>query len=162
MNRKTALLAMMGCVALTGCRSGIASQPGPARGDASFAKPGFVAKEKEGRLWVFREGSKELAAFEKHGEPAKQVVRPGVGPLGMTLKGPDTETILAYVAAKPGFVTKVNDGRIWVFREGSEELVAFEKHGEPAKQVVRPGAGPLGATLKGPDAETLALYMVAR
>ena len=69
------------------------------------AKPGFVTIFEDGRLWVFRANSKELADFRKDGELAKQVVRPGVGPRGMTLKGPDTETILGYVVAQDGFET---------------------------------------------------------
>jgi sugar lactone lactonase YvrE len=126
---------------------------------AEFDKPGFVTKVEDGRLWVFREGSKELAAFQKHGELAKHVVRPGAGPKGMTMKAPDSETILAYLACKPGFWTKIDDGRIWVFREGSKELDSFQKHGELAKHVVRPGVGPGGATVKAPDSDTLVQWL---
>ena len=32
---------------------------------------------------------------------------------------------------KPGFVTKIEDGRLWVFKQGSKELEQFEQHGEP-------------------------------
>jgi hypothetical protein len=62
---------------------------------------------------------------------------------------------------RPGFVTQVEDGRLWVFRAGSKELEEFQAKGEPAKQVVRPGAGPGRITLKGPDAETLDAYLAA-
>lgn len=65
----------------------------------SYDRPGFVTKMEDGRLWVFRAGSKELQEFEAKGEPAKQVVRPGAGPGRITLKGPDAETIDAYLAA---------------------------------------------------------------
>jgi 1,2-phenylacetyl-CoA epoxidase PaaB subunit len=123
------------------------------------AKPGFVTQPVEGRLWVFRADSEELAEFQKNGELAKHVVMPSAGPGGVTLKAPDTETINAYLAAAEGFVTRLVDGRIWVFRAGCPELAEFEKSGELAKQVVRPGAGPLGMTIKAPDAETIELYL---
>lgn len=63
--------------------------------------------------------------------------------------------------AKPGFYVALDDGRLWVLREGSEELAQFLEHGEPAKQVVRPAAGPDGITLKAVDAEVLDAYMAA-
>lgn len=62
---------------------------------------------------------------------------------------------------RPGFVTHLDGGRLWVFRAGSKELEEFQAKGEPAKQVVRPGAGPGRITLKGPDAETLDAYLAA-
>lgn len=63
-------------------------------------KPGFVTAEKDGRLWVFPEGSKELAEFEKSGEPAIHVSKIGEGPEGMTLKGPSYEVLNAYLGQK--------------------------------------------------------------
>ena len=44
-----------------------------------------------------------MADYFKVGEPAKHVIRPGAGPMGMTLKSPDTETLLAYVVANGRF-----------------------------------------------------------
>jgi hypothetical protein len=66
---------------------------------AEYAKPGFYVALEDGRLWVLREGSKELGEFLEHGEPAKQVVRPAAGPDGITLKSVDAETLDAYLAA---------------------------------------------------------------
>jgi hypothetical protein len=63
-------------------------------------KPGFYTEVRDGRLWVFREGSKELEEFKKHGEPARQVTRIGGGPNGMTIKSSDAEVIDAYLVAK--------------------------------------------------------------
>lgn len=60
---------------------------------------------------------------------------------------------------KPGFVTKVEDGRLWVFKEGSPELEQFEKHGEPTINVSRIGEGPEGMTLKAPSYEVLDTYL---
>ena len=62
---------------------------------------------------------------------------------------------------KPGFVTKMQDGRLWVFKEGAPELKKFEEHGELAVHVVRPAGGPKGLTLKAPDAETADAFMAA-
>lgn len=126
-----------------------------------YSKLGFVVRVVDGRLWVFREGSPAVTEFESQGEPAKHITLPGIGPGGMTIKSEDMDTALAYLAAKDGFVTEVVDGRIWVFKEGSPELAEFRKSGEPAKSVIRPAAGPGGATLKAPDAETLDAYLIA-
>ena len=144
----------------------VASPPaGAAQADAAaaakYAKPGFYVALEDGRLWVLREGSEELAQFLEHGEPAKQVVRPAAGPGGITLKSVDAETLTEYLLTRSGFWVKLEDGRLWVFREGSEELAQFLEHGEPAKQVVRPAAGPDGITLKAVDAEVLDAYLAA-
>ncbi|HEX6211302.1 MAG TPA: hypothetical protein VF136_11030 [Methylomirabilota bacterium] len=66
----------------------------------ALSKPGFYTQVKDGRLWVFRDGSKELAEFKQHGEPAKQVTRIGGGPNGMTIKSSDAKVIDEYLAAK--------------------------------------------------------------
>ena len=42
---------------------------------------------------------------------------------------------------------------------GSPDLKEFKANGEPAKYVIRPAAGPLGATVKGPDTDTLDAYL---
>lgn len=68
--------------------------------EAAHARPGFVTRMEDGRLWVFREGGKELHDFEKNGELAKHIVRPGGGPGGVTLKAPDAETADAYMAVQ--------------------------------------------------------------
>jgi hypothetical protein len=64
-----------------------------------FDRPGFVTTIRDGRLWVFRKGSPELADFQKKGELAKHVTRIGAGPKGMTIKAADVETLDAYKAA---------------------------------------------------------------
>jgi hypothetical protein len=126
-----------------------------------LGKRGFVVYPEDARLWVFRTNSPELAEYLQAGELAKHVIRPGAGPGGLTLKGPDAETLTEYLAAAEGFVVKVVDGRLWVFRAGSPELADAERQGEPEKSVTRPGAGPEGLTLRGPDAETLEAYLRA-
>ena len=59
----------------------------------------------------------------------------------------------------PGFVTEVEDGRLWVFKENSAELNEFKQHGEPAKQFTVIGAGPKGMTVKSADQQTLDEYL---
>lgn len=70
-----------------------------------------------------------------------------------------TSALAAGPYDKPGFVTKVEDGRLWVFKEGSKELEQFEKHGEPTINVSRIGEGPEGMTLRAPSAEVLDAYL---
>ncbi|MCY1392010.1 hypothetical protein D3C87_878700 [compost metagenome] len=60
---------------------------------------------------------------------------------------------------KPGFVTEVEDGRLWVFREGPQELKDFKANGEPAKQFTDVGTGPEGMTVKAADEQTLKDYL---
>lgn len=129
--------------------------------DYVVSKPGFFTKVDDGRIWVFKEGSDQLKQFLEEGEPAKMAIRPAAGPRGMTVKGPDQDTLLAYLLTTDGFHVSIDDGRIWVFREGSEALKQFKKEGEPEKIVIRPAAGPLGMTVKGPDNETVDAYLRA-
>jgi hypothetical protein len=62
---------------------------------------------------------------------------------------------------KPGFVTEVEDGRLWVFRENSQELKDFKATGEPAKQFTDIGSGPNGMTVKSAEEQTLKDYLQA-
>ncbi|MCX8083620.1 MAG: hypothetical protein N3C60_01685 [Calditerrivibrio sp.] len=144
-----------------------------------FDRPGFKTKIVDNRLWVFKEGDKEYAKFEKDGELAKHVTLPLAGPLKVTIKAPDKETVDEYLKAygnleeaevdwsrynfsKAGFITKIVDGRLWVFKEGDKEYAKFEKDGELAKHVTIPAGGPHGITIKGPDKETIDAYMAAK
>lgn len=160
----TTILTMVAVIAFFGCASTHAGRTsgGDQAKDAVYAKPGFHTQIEDGRLWVFREGAKELEDFNAKGELAKHVIRPAAGPGGITLKAPDAETITLYLAGKPGYFLAMEDGRMWVFKEGSKELEDFRAKGELAKHVIRPGAGPGGMTLKAPDAQTLDDYLAAR
>jgi hypothetical protein len=60
---------------------------------------------------------------------------------------------------KPGFFTQVEDGRLWVFQEGSKELEQFKAHGEPSVNVSRIGEGPEGMTLRAPSQAVLDAYL---
>lgn len=62
---------------------------------------------------------------------------------------------------KPGYVTEVHDGRLWVFHAGSTAYEDFKTKGEPAKVVTRIGAGPNGMTLRSTDASVIDGYLAA-
>lgn len=129
-------------------------KPGP-------KKAGFTTYEVDGRIWVFRDGSKDVDAFKKDGESIKHVIRPVAGPGGTTVKGPDNDTIVAYLTTADGYETAMADGRLWVFKKGSKEFDAFKKDKDLAKHVIRVNAGPMGMTVKAPDDETLKGYLKA-
>jgi hypothetical protein len=156
-------LPLMGCTATQQTELSSASvKPMMSAKASSYDREGFTVIEDEGRLWIFRDGSEDLAKFKEHGEPAKMVVLPGAGPDRKTLKGTDRDTMMEYALSKPGFKVIMEDGRLWIFEAGSEALAQFEEHGEPAKQVVRPGAGPRGITLKSVESSIIDAYLAAK
>ncbi|WP_220150922.1 hypothetical protein [Marinomonas rhizomae] len=162
MNKSKLLIAMLLGASLVACASTATETSTVGKYDID----GFKTQIEDGRLWVFEDGSEELAFFEAHGEPAKQFTNIGAGPEGMTVKAASQESLDKYLAATSGaefdikgFKTKVEDGRLWVFEDGSEELAFFEKHGEPAKQFTNIGAGPNGMTVKAASQETLDKYL---
>ncbi|AHK79966.1 hypothetical protein M911_13300 [Ectothiorhodospira haloalkaliphila] len=112
--------------------------------EAAFSKPGFRVQLEDGRLWVLKQGQEK---------PDRPVILIGAGPQGMTLKAVDRETALEYVAAKPGFDVSVEDGRLWVLREGQEK---------PARPVMLINAGPQGMTLRAHDRETALEYLATK
>lgn len=134
--------------------------PGKPRDPRS--KPGFYAEEVEGRLWVFRTDDMELFRFLEGGEPTKSVSWIGAGPDGITLRGPDRETLVAYLAQRRGFHVEVVDGRLWVFAEDSDDLAPFLAGHEPAKSVTMIGEGPNGETLRATDRDTLVAYLAQK
>lgn len=125
----------------------------------NYRRPGFVTWMKEGRLWVFLMTTPEAADFLRSGELAKSVTRPAAGPDRVSVRSADSETIDAYLASKDGFVAWPVEGRFWIHRSDDPSLAAFVGGAEPAKVVIRPGAGPNGETLKATDSETLDAYL---
>lgn len=155
---------LLSCFAFVACDAGggsraVAGAGGHAVADHPYAKPGFVAVERDGRLWVFRAGSEALAEFERVGEPAKHVTRVGDGPGGMTIKGTDKETLVEYLAHKDGWHTDYQDGILWVFRAGSESLADYLAHGEPGKNATVIGEGPLGVSVRSEDKSAIVEYL---
>ena len=139
---------------------------------------GFYVQEEDGRLWVFHIHSEELGAFLADGDLAQRVTRVSAGPGGETIMSGSAADIDAYLAvAKPapaegtdvpqndgipvkeGFVTMIEDGRLWIFKQGSEELAEYKKSGDLAQRVTRVSAGPKGMTVMAPDAETIDAYL---
>jgi hypothetical protein len=90
----------------------------------------------------------------------------GAGPEGKTLRGSDTETLQSYLAAyrygRPGYAVFLDDGRLWVFTDQSEDMQAFLRSGEPAKSVTLIGEGPDGKTLRSSDLETARAFLDGR
>ena len=64
-----------------------------------YFRRGFVAVEREDRLWVFPQSAPEIAIFLSKGKLATSVKRGGAGPNGKTLVALNQETIEAYLAA---------------------------------------------------------------
>lgn len=127
--------------------------------NAKFSHEGFVAKLVDGRLWVLPVDSPALAELLEGNAPEKHVTLPGAGPDRKTLKSNSRETAAAYMVAKPGFVTYWEDGRAWVFEEGTEAATSFSENGVPEKHVTVIGAGPMRTTLKAPDRETIDAFL---
>ena len=129
----------------------------------SLQVPGFASFIDDGRLWVFADGSQDMAEFLRSGEPAKSITRIGAGPGGITIRSVDAETIDAYLTSRPGFETIIKDGRLWVFKSSDIENIAeFKRTGEPAKSVTRIGAGPRGMTIRSVDGATIDAYLTSR
>lgn len=64
-----------------------------------LSKPGFETFFKDGRWWVFREGSLFASEMRYFGEPAKTVTLVGRGPYGTSLRSSDAETAQAWIEA---------------------------------------------------------------
>lgn len=140
---------------LTGCVTGGDSAQAVNKKAVSHQRAGFHTELVDGRLWVLREGSEELADFVQNGPPDKNVTRIVAGDKPITLRAVDTETIDAYLHTRPGFATYVIDGRMWVLREGSEDLKDFRKNGAPDKSVTRIGVNGFSMPIRSVDDKTL-------
>ena len=132
---------------------------------ATYGRPGFEVYEEDGRLWVFATASEAHAEFIEKGEPAKRITLVGQGPDGKSLLGDDEGVMRRYAAearyGRPGYAVFLEEGRLWVFAEGSQGHQDFLTSGEPAKSVTRVGAGPDGKTIKSDDDAVLDAYLAA-
>jgi uncharacterized protein YceK len=168
MKKKTIVMAffavfclLMGCATINETTGG--GKEGPAD-SGKYDRAGFETRiDKDGRLWVFIPGSKDLAVYDAKGSPAKHSVRPLAGPGNITMKtASDSNVIDAYLLACPGFVTRIDaKGSLWVFEAGSGKWKEYDSKGAPAKHIVRPLAGPERRTLRAEEAEILDGYMKA-
>lgn len=72
---------------------------GSGHGDKDVAdKKGFYTHVHDGRLWVLKEGDKDIELVSKNKEPKVVVTRIAAGPKGMTVKSNDAKVIDAYLA----------------------------------------------------------------
>ncbi len=95
LKKMTALIfataALVGCATAEGVKAGASNAP--------YAKAGFYTSlDNDGRLWVFPEGSQDLADYKEKGKPARQVRRIAAGPQGQTVISTEMEHINAYLA----------------------------------------------------------------
>ena len=167
-----AALAAAGCASDDGGSADTAAKP-PAKPEVK--KPAAPPKnpwdgtgmtvweDVKGGQWVFLDSDKAgLSDFFAGKEPAGKVTRPKLAPGGKDLNAGNAATLDAFAAWKPGFAVRSQKEKdktyVWVFKEGAKELAEFDKAGTLAKHTTRLGAGPGGATLKSPDADTLDAY----
>lgn len=106
-----------------------------------YDKPGFKTEIEDGRLWVLKPGEEPS---EKH------ISLIGAGPVGMTIRALDKKTALEYLVAKPGFETEIEDGRLWVLKDGEEK---------DEKRISFIGAGPMGMTIYAQSKDTVIEYL---
>jgi predicted small secreted protein len=162
MMKRVNLLVVSGAFTLSACASTTTGTEETMSDTSAYDKPGYVTQVSENRLWVFPADSDDYKQFLEHGEPVKLVTRIGEGPDGMTIKSTDSSIIDGYLLGRPGYVTEVHDGRLWVFVEGSEDYEKFRSIGEPAKVVTRIGEGPGGMTIKAVDGSIIDGYLAAQ
>ena len=127
----------------------------------SAARPGHVVRPTEdGPVWVFLPSTPELMAFdagERSEKHATRIVSTEGGVL--TLKSDSVDVLRGYTASRPGFVGRVHDGNVWVFRMGSPELAEFDSGTELEKHVTSiVNVNGDVQTIKAPDMATLNAY----
>ena len=93
--RKLATALAATTLLLGACATSAPSSPA-----ASIAKPGYFTHIHDGRLWVLKEGDKDIEKVSKSQEPKVIVTRIAAGPNNMTIKSNSAEAIDAYLAAK--------------------------------------------------------------
>jgi len=168
-------LGLAAIVLLVGCESAPTSLPAPAApaapaapkpppapgvGVGPFSKPGFRTFDEGTRVVVFRLGDKQMAAYQQSGKLAGEVTDPN-GPAGLTLAAANPDTLKEFQMSNKDFVLRLDNGRLWVFRSGSADLVNLIRYGELAKHVTRVGGGPGGVTIKSGDYETIDAYLAS-
>ncbi len=153
-------------VALTGCDNGQDKTldgdraTGAVPADPDYAKPGFLTRMEDGRLWVFRAGEQALEYIDGP-LPGDASIRPGAGPDNRTIKSTEMDVIEEYLLSTEAFIVRLQDGRMWVFRAGSEAWQNYLTSGPPADRVTRPLAGPDNRTIMAADGKTIDAYLAA-
>ena len=62
---------------------------------------------------------------------------------------------------RPGYVTVIRRGQLWVFESGSEALTRFQREGEPTRSVTVVGVGPHGMNVRSTNRRTIDEYLAA-
>jgi hypothetical protein len=124
-------------------------------------REGFDVYLEDGVLWVYPAGDEASLAHRLGERPEEAVTCPEAGPGGITLRAPDREVALGYLARREGFHTALLEGRLWVFASDDPEWARFSEEGALPKRVTLPLAGPLGVTVIGSDLEALERYLAA-
>ena len=92
----------------------------------------------------------------------KQVATPPAAKVAAAAPAKVAEAVPAKAVSydKPGFVTAVVKGRLWVFADGSEALAAYKASGKPpAEHATRVKAGPDGMTIMATDLSVIDAYL---
>lgn len=122
------------------------------------ARPGHVVRPTEdGPVWVFLPSTAELMAFDAGERSEKHATRVLATESGVTTLKSDSVGILrGYAASLPGFVGRVKDDYLWVFRANDPLLAGFDSGAELAKHVTSiVNANGDVQTVKAPDMATL-------
>lgn len=93
--RMLALALAASTLVLGACATGSAEHA-----KMSFHKKGFYTHVHDGRLWVLKEGDKDIELVSKNKEPKVVVTRIAAGPNNMTIKSNSAEVIDTYLSAK--------------------------------------------------------------
>ena len=88
---KLAFAAMASTFALGACATSGGDQ-------APYAKAGYYTHVHDNRLWVLKEGDKDIDLVSQNKEPKVVVTRIAAGPNNMTVKSNDAAVIDAYLA----------------------------------------------------------------
>ena len=98
MPRSAPSLSLAAVLLATACSS--PPPPPPGGQDPVYYKPGFYAKVLNGQLWVARADTKPAEMLARGQEFERNTSRFHGGPDGMTINGPDGDTIDDYLQAK--------------------------------------------------------------
>jgi hypothetical protein len=136
-----------------------------AQATQSYDKPGYVAFEQDGRLWVFPEGSEAATRYSGHEKPEKHVTRVSACIDRATIKSVEAQTLNDFIATNDhsGFVMDEDEeGRLWVFKKGSEAAGKYVSQPKPEKHVTQIGACLERKTVKALNQEDIEGYLRAR
>ena len=109
----------------------------------SWTLPGYTSYQVgHGVLWVFKNGSPELAAWEKDKTlPENPEVRVNGASGRRDLYTPNKDIMIGYLASVDGFAVHLTETEIWVFRTSSPDGQAWLKDGTlPEEGVYAAGA----------------------